>query len=658
MKIYTNSLLVKKARENVLEFLLLNHPLDCPICDQGGECDLQDQSLIFGSFKKRFYNFKRIVIDKNISPIIKMLMTRCIHCTRCVRFSYEILGHNNLLGVFNRGVKSEIGTYVSKTFNSELSGNLIDICPVGALTFKQFSFVNRNWELKNLKSLDFSDGFGLDTQIFINNNSIIKIQPSIENSWISDRTRFSFDGMFSKERILLTSKYNYDKKNMICYWKSLFQNIINILYFKDHLYQHVVTFKLTILLNNQIDIQNLNILYLLNKKYKFIELSKLDKTLLENSDQENSFLINSTKNLTSFNESQFCLLLNLNLRFEGSPLNLKIKQNFFKNNLKIISINSLTNLTFPVLYLGSTLNIMINIIEGNSIITQNLIYYKNPYIVLNSELSKRKDNYNFFELFQLFKNHNFNIYNYNWNGINILNSTLSESGLNYLNKLRSFTYKMYVSSNILYLYNIKFNFLNSSLQKYLELKLLNFNCNLKFLVLIEQNFIINSKLNNFKLYNTTFFESSNNNFVNVEGLFKTSPKIISSTLFYSKNDTNIIKFFDFYLNKLTYLHNNNKINYSFLNFNYVYFNKKNLDLLFVPSSLLTSLNWIYLKNKFCFFYSKNSKFVFKKIKYYKNKLYLWIEDFYLNNKDLYSSYSLIMLECSKSFRKTTNNFLY
>ena len=658
MKIYTNSLLVKKARENVLEFLLLNHPLDCPICDQGGECDLQDQSLIFGSFKKRFYNLKRIVIDKNISPIIKMLMTRCIHCTRCVRFSYEILGHNNLLGVFNRGVKSEIGTYVSKTFNSELSGNLIDICPVGALTFKQFSFVNRNWELKNLKSLDFSDGFGLDTQIFINNNSIIKIQPSIENSWISDRTRFSFDGMFSKERILLTSKYNYDKKNMICYWKSLFQNLINILYFKDHLYQHFVTFKLTILLNNQIDIQNLNILCLLTKKYKFIELSKLDKTLLENSDQENSFRINSTKNLTSFNESQFCLFLNLNLRFEGSPLNLKIKQNFFKNNLKIISINSLTNLTFPVLYLGSTLNKIINIIEGNSIITQNLIYYKNPYIVLNSELSKRKDNYNFFELFQLFKNHNFNIYNYNWNGINILNSTLSESGLNYLNKLRSFTYQMYISSNILYLYNIKFNFLNSSLQKYLELKLLNFNCNLKFLVLIEQNFIINSKLNNFKLYNNTFFESSNNNFVNVEGLFKTSPKIISSTLFYSKNDTNIIKFFDFYLNKLTYLHNNNKNNNSLLHFNYVYFNNKNLDLLFVPSSLLTSLNWMYLKNKFCFFYSKNSKFVFKKVKYYKNKLYLWIEDFYLNNKDLYSSYSLIMLECSKSFRKTTNNFLY
>ena len=657
MKIYTNSLLVKKARENVLEFLLLNHPLDCPICDQGGECDLQDQSLIFGSYKKRFYNFKRIVVDKNISPIIKMLMTRCIHCTRCVRFSYEILGHHNLLGVFNRGVNSEIGTYVSKTFNSELSGNLIDICPVGALTFKQFSFVNRNWELKNIKSFDFSDGFGLETQIFVNNNSIIKIQPSVESSWISDKTRFSFDGMFSKERILLTSEFKYsNKKNQAYYWKNLFQNLITILYFKDHLYQHFLTFKLIILINNQLDLQNLNILDLLNKKYKFIELRKLEKTLIENSDQENSFRINSTQNLTKFNVSQLCLLLNLNLRFEGSPLNLKIKQNFFKNNLKVIAINSLTNLTFPVFYLGSNLNIIIQILEGNNIITQNLIYSKNPYIVLNSELSKRKDSYNFFELFQLLKNYNFNIYNNDWNGINTLNLTLSESGLNYLNKLKSFTFKTYILSNILYLYNVKFNFFNQSLQKYLELKLLNFNYNLKFLVLIEQNFILSSNLNNFKLYNANFFESFSNNFLNVEGLFKTSPKIISSTLFYSKNETHILKIFDYYLTKLSYLNGIKK--YSFVNFDYINFNKKNIDLLLAPSNIMTSLNWMFLKNKFCFFYLQNSKFVFKKIKYFKNKLYLWIEDFYLNNKDLYSSYSLIMLECSKSYRKTTNNFLY
>lgn len=141
--VYTNSSLVKKARENVLEFLLLNHPLDCPICDQGGECDLQDQSLFFGLTKKRFYNFKRVVLNKNIGPIVKTVMTRCIHCTRCVRFAAEIAGAEDI-GMFGRGLDSEIGTYVEKLFQSELSGNVIDLCPVGALTSKPFPFLYRS----------------------------------------------------------------------------------------------------------------------------------------------------------------------------------------------------------------------------------------------------------------------------------------------------------------------------------------------------------------------------------------------------------------------------------------------------------------------------------------------------------------------------------
>jgi NADH dehydrogenase (ubiquinone) Fe-S protein 1 len=129
-KVYYDSVLLKKARENILEFLLLNHPVDCPICDQGGECDLQEQSLFFGFTKKRFYKFKRIVTDKDLGPIVKTVMTRCIHCTRCVRFTSEIAGIEDL-GVFNRGTASEIGTYVDKIFLSELSGNVVDLCPVG-----------------------------------------------------------------------------------------------------------------------------------------------------------------------------------------------------------------------------------------------------------------------------------------------------------------------------------------------------------------------------------------------------------------------------------------------------------------------------------------------------------------------------------------------
>ncbi len=134
-EIFHDSTLVKKSRENIMEFLLLNHPLDCPICDQGGECDLQDQSLFFGFTKRRFYKFKRFVSDKNLGPIVKTVMTRCIHCTRCVRFATEIAGIEEL-GVLGRGVYSEIGTYVDKVLTSELSGNVIDLCPVGKFNEK------------------------------------------------------------------------------------------------------------------------------------------------------------------------------------------------------------------------------------------------------------------------------------------------------------------------------------------------------------------------------------------------------------------------------------------------------------------------------------------------------------------------------------------
>jgi NADH dehydrogenase (ubiquinone) Fe-S protein 1 len=217
--IYTNSSLVKKARENVLEFLLINHPLDCPICDQGGECDLQDQSLFFGLTKKRFYSFKRVVLNKNIGPIVKTVMTRCIHCTRCVRFAAEIAGIEDI-GMFGRGLNSEIGTYVNKLFQSELSGNVIDLCPVGALTSKPYPFTHRSWELKSVTSIDFSDGFGTPTQLFIKNNHIIRILPgydtiSQKTNWISDKTRFSFDGMFSPEKIIYSFLENNNKKAFI-----------------------------------------------------------------------------------------------------------------------------------------------------------------------------------------------------------------------------------------------------------------------------------------------------------------------------------------------------------------------------------------------------------------------------------------------------------
>jgi NADH-quinone oxidoreductase chain G len=197
MKIFTKTPLVKKAQEGVLEFLLLNHPLDCPICDQGGECDLQDQVILFGSDSSRFYGEKRGVEDKDCGPLIQTIMTRCIHCTRCVRFSSEIGGSPDL-GTLGRGTHTQIGTYVKKTLKSELSGNLIDLCPVGALTSKPYAFEGRPWDLKSINSIDVTDSCGSNIVLNVKDNKVMRVLPrvndNINEEWISDKTRFSYDG--------------------------------------------------------------------------------------------------------------------------------------------------------------------------------------------------------------------------------------------------------------------------------------------------------------------------------------------------------------------------------------------------------------------------------------------------------------------------------
>ncbi|KAL5995553.1 hypothetical protein ACLOJK_025616 [Asimina triloba] len=198
MKIKTDTPLAKKAREGVMEFLLMNHPLDCPICDQGGECDLQDQSMAFGSDRGRFTEMKRSVVDKDLGPLVKTVMTRCIQCTRCVRFATEVAGVQDL-GMLGRGSGEEIGTYVGKLMTSELSGNVIDICPVGALTSKPFAFKARNWEMKGTETIDVTDAVGSNIRIDSRGPEVMRIIPrlneDINEEWISDKTRFCYDGL-------------------------------------------------------------------------------------------------------------------------------------------------------------------------------------------------------------------------------------------------------------------------------------------------------------------------------------------------------------------------------------------------------------------------------------------------------------------------------
>ncbi len=211
MKIYTETKLVKKAREGILEFLLINHPLDCPICDQGGECDLQDQSLIYGNNTGRFFESKRAVSDKNCSTVIKTIMTRCIHCTRCIRFIDEYIG-NKYLGLVGRSNIIEVSNYIVNNLDSEISGNLIDICPVGALTSYPYSFISRSWELDTQFTIDLNDIMHVNIRVDIRDMTILRILPLFNNIineiWISDITRFAYDSI-KINRLL----YPYLKKN-------------------------------------------------------------------------------------------------------------------------------------------------------------------------------------------------------------------------------------------------------------------------------------------------------------------------------------------------------------------------------------------------------------------------------------------------------------
>src|SRR6187397_2045110 len=197
----TKSPMVRKAREGVMEFLLINHPLDCPICDQGGECDLQDQAMAFGVDASRYHENKRAVEDKYIGPLVKTVMNRCIHCTRCVRFTTEVAGITEL-GLIGRGEDAEITTYLEQAMTSELQGNVVDLCPVGALTSKPFAFTARPWELDKTESIDVMDAVGSAIRVDSRGREVMRILPrvneAVNEEWISDKTRFIWDGLRSQ----------------------------------------------------------------------------------------------------------------------------------------------------------------------------------------------------------------------------------------------------------------------------------------------------------------------------------------------------------------------------------------------------------------------------------------------------------------------------
>lgn len=381
ISIFLNTPVVKKARENIVEFLLLNHPLDCPICDQGGECDLQDQVKTFGNSYSRFFFPKRGVEDKNVGPLIKTIMTRCIHCTRCVRFGIEVAGIEKF-GVLGRGQITEIGSYVDSFFSSEISGNVIDLCPVGALTSKPYAFQSRPWELKSIESIDLTDGLGSNIYVNFKGSDIFRILPksnkNLNGNIISDKTRFSYDSLKS-QRIKNFSIKNWDKKT-----NSIVQKPINHKYVLEHIKSKINSNNL-ILINEELSVENLIILKTFSKKNNNIKLRKI-----ETSNTSSNFFnkpFHSIKDLLN-NKIRNCFLISCNIRLENTILNSKIRIKTLTERMFVYGFANKFDSIFKIKFVNLNTSAILNFMLGkNFFLSKNLISLVNPLVLINSSYS-------------------------------------------------------------------------------------------------------------------------------------------------------------------------------------------------------------------------------------------------------------------------------
>mgnify|MGYP001419783413 FL=1 len=409
MSIITNSEKVNAGRKGVMEFLLINHPLDCPICDQGGECDLQDQAMYYGFDKSRYKENKRAVDNKNMGPLVNTIMTRCIHCTRCVRFATEVAGVPEL-GMLGRGENAEITTYLEQSITSELSGNVIDLCPVGALTSKPYQFKARPWELKRTDSIDIFDSVGSNIRVDSRAEEILRVTPRtnefINEEWISDKVRFNYDGYY-QQRIDIP----YIKKNQKLS-SSSWEESLKILKNK------LKSLKPLALVGEHVDLETG---YAINKFMSNfgkdnVECRTDNQAILENLD---SYRFNTP--LNEIENSDLIILLGTNPKIETPIINHKIFK-AYNNNSRIFNIGENISLNYQTEYLGDKLSNL-----NNEKLIKALKKSSNPLIIIGSAfLSKIKNIKTLKSIFSFADK--YNVITKDKNNLNFLNPYASRVG--------------------------------------------------------------------------------------------------------------------------------------------------------------------------------------------------------------------------------------
>ena len=420
MVIQTNTPKVHAARKGVMEFLLINHPLDCPICDQGGECDLQDQAVFYGFDRGRYRENKRAVCDKNFGPLIKTIMTRCIHCTRCIRFIQEVAGVPEL-GATGRGEDMEVGTYVEKVLTSELSGNIIDLCPVGALTSKPYAFVARPWELSKIESVDVMDAVGSNIRIDCRGSEVLRILPrlneDVNEEWISDKTRFACDGL---RRQRLDRPYVRENGRLRpATWPEAFAAIGKRL-------EGLAGERMAAIAGDLACAESMLLLKLLMASLGSVNIDCRQDGAALPAGPRAAYLFNTT--IAGIERADACLLIGVNPRIEAAVLNARLRKRWRTGALKVGLLGSEADLTYPYEYLGNDPRALEGLAAGDHPFTQVLRDAERPMLILGMAALGRPDGSAILAAARMLAEATGMAGAGRWNGFNVLHTAAARVG--------------------------------------------------------------------------------------------------------------------------------------------------------------------------------------------------------------------------------------
>ena len=421
MNIKTNTPTVEKSRKGVMEFLLANHPLDCPVCDQGGECDLQDQSMFYGIDKSRFKENKRHVPEKYMGPLIKTQMTRCIHCTRCIRFATEVAGVPEL-GAIGRGEDMQITTYLEKAMESELSANVIDLCPVGALTSKPYVFEARPWELKKTETVDVMDAVGsnirVDTYGWEVKRVLPKVNDDINEEWISDKTRYACDGLKNQrlDNPFIKKNDEFQKASWDDVYSLIKQKINETTPEKISGFTGDLTNMETQFAAKEFFEKILNSNYLESRSENFF---------VDTSKREN-YIFNSSIN--SIEESDFMLLIGTNPRYEATILNSRIRKSYLNNRTEIYTFGDQGDLTYPYNVINESNKALDDFLSSKGDLYKKFKNSSKPMIILGSSFFLGKSAKYFQEKLNSFQENYINDEFKDWKIINVISKDASTVG--------------------------------------------------------------------------------------------------------------------------------------------------------------------------------------------------------------------------------------